>query len=685
MIGVFSGGTDDRISDFTAVFSHANAVYLRGELGLGGAIFDADGDDVIDSADNCAGQANRDQTDRDGDGVGDLCDNCTPRKPDGLPMLYAHDGTPTDAFAVYYNPAQANCNEEAEVDLVLWLHPEYGDAIPSVTDADFMTAFGNKGPCNDGLVGARSRYLQGDACDPIPCAKATTITTDVTDQVVPSAPLFCAVNGYALGSCRYDMPGGFWLDPLTKPSDDGTAGQIGLRFCECDGPRATPLERRQSCGATTTFNCAIDGSQFSAAGSAWKPMTTSPLLAAATFGPDRPAVEVAWSFLADLVAWTGVPVPPTPWTIVDGHIAGGPEIDGVLWTHVATYDGAPIGDLGNDDYVRPYADLASTYRRADTTIRQVIHWHEIPQYEPAFPWDYCAVCGLELPWLWVLDDERIAVAGIGPEGAEDVSALFDQPAARLLGGPDTRIGAAETERQLGGVTLRELVVTADFQVIGAIHVQTGSIAVKGEELVGQHLAARARLVAPPTGSVLVYSAVRDELHAVAGSRGESPLLVWTRRDGWQERRLTGDRVLEPVAATFRLDDGALHVLDRERPGSPIRLVRIDLDTGIASVRDGGLFEGAPDAVSLSNGLDGHLLVAATFDGTTSLARLDVRPRPPQLLARAVGDGGMVGDARETSAGVAFLVRVGDHFDPRVVRSTAFERIREGNPRPIFPR
>ena len=179
--------------------------------------------------------------------------------------------------------------------------------------------------------------------------------------------------------------------------------------------------------------------------------------------------------------------------------------------------------------------------------------------------------------------------------------------------------------------------------------------------------------------------MRDELYAVAGGRSGAPLLVWTRRGGWQERRLTGDALLQPVAATFRLAEGALHVLDRDRPGAPIRLVRIDLDTGRAAVRDARLVEGEPSAVSLSNGLDGHLLVAATSGGTTRLARLDVRARTPQLLARAAGDGGMVGDARETRRGVAYLVRLEDHLDPRVIRSTAFERIRDGNPRPIFPR
>jgi hypothetical protein len=244
--------------------------------------------------------------------------------------------------------------------------------------------------------------------------------------------------------------------------------------------------------------------------------------------------------------------------------------------------------------------------------------------------------------------------------------------------------AAELEPQLAGTARRALTVSSSsFAVTGAIHQGPGEVPIQGEQLAG--LTARSRAPVPAAGSVLAYSAVRDELYAVAGSRAAAPLLVWTRRDGWTQRALTGDRLLAPVAATFRLDEGALYVLDRDRAGSPIRLVRVDLDTGAVSAREPRLIEGAPDAVSLSIGLDGHLLVAATFAGTTRLARLDVRPGTAQLLARAAGEGGMVGDARETRSGVGFLVRVGDHLEPRAVPSRAFEPIREGNPRPIFPR
>jgi hypothetical protein len=670
-----------------SVFSARNSAFVRGQLSQSAGVADADGDNVHDGADNCPGQANRDQLDRDGDGVGDLCDNCTPHDgPDG-PDLLDHDGTPTSAFASFANPDQRNGNQEAEVDELLTYHPEYGSAVPSVTDVDYMLYVGwGVGNCDPDLVKRRFRYLRGDACDPIPTPLHETTTVDVTQDISqPVPPPLCDANGYAIGTCGWEMPSGFALESITQPDDDGTSGTVGLRFCECDGERDTAQERHQNCGAATTYNCAIDGSQFSSAGSAWKPLSTDPGLATVTFGPDRPEVSIEWDFLADLAAWTGVAIPPPPWTLDDDQIAGMPVVDGIIWSHVATYGGTPIEDITDHEYEREYAEIANWYRPADTSIRKVIHWNEIPQYEPALPWEYCGECGYVLPWLLILDEQLRAVIGVGPEVSEDVSSLLDEIAIRLLGGPDTRVAAAELEYQLKGTTLREVTVDAEsLSVTGAIHVQGGQVAIKGETI-GGNQGARARAAGPPAGSILTYSAVRDELYALAGSRAAVPLQIWTRAAGWQEMRLEGERVLNPVAATFRLEERALYALDRAETGAPMRLLRIDLDTAVTTVLDARLIEGAPTATSVSNGLDGGLLVAATFGSTTRLARLAITGGRVELRARADHAGGMTGDARETRAGIAFLVRRDATFNPRMVPASAFQPVRDGNPRPIFPR
>lgn len=63
--------------------------------------FDADGDNVGDSCDNCEGTPNNDQLDGDGDGDGDACDNCplvanpTQSNVDGDPLGDVCDNCPT--------------------------------------------------------------------------------------------------------------------------------------------------------------------------------------------------------------------------------------------------------------------------------------------------------------------------------------------------------------------------------------------------------------------------------------------------------------------------------------------------------------------------------------------------------------------------------------------------------------
>jgi hypothetical protein len=683
IIGVASAGVSDIFSFHAATFSARNAAFLRGQLGQSAGVNDADGDDVDDGADNCSGQANRDQIDRDGDGIGDLCDNCTPLGPQGMPILYDHDGTPASAYGSYYNPDQKNSNREAEADQLLTEHPEYGAEVPAVTDAEYVRSAGFWADCDEGLVGARHRYLRGDQCDPIPTPIHETLMKDITDSIDdPNQGLPCLLNGVAIGTCSYQMPGSFAVSSKVRPASDGTSARVGLRFCSCTGARDTPLQRRQNCGSATTFHCDIDGAQFSSGSSRWEPIEASPALASVTSGPARPAVEVEWDFLEDLAAWAGVELPPPPWRLEDGHIVGVPPVAGVMWSHAAQYGGKPIGTV-EDDGARVFQEIASFYDAAETSIRTVVHGHRIPRYMPNMPFEYCASCALQLPWVIVLDERMRAVIGMGPDGGEDVSRLLDTRAIQMLGGPDTKVVAAETPIQLGGTTRRVATLKpTTFTVTGVVHQRAGATPFQGELLAAPRAGASAT---PATPSILVYSAVRDEVYALADSRSAPALLVWTRAGGWREKRLSGDRPLQPLAATFRLEERALYALDREKPGTPIRLVRIDLDTGVTEVRDAALIEGDPGAVSLSNGLDGNLVVGAALAAKARLARVDVRPRAPLLVSRAIGEGDLVGDAREGRGGVAYLSRPPTGgFDPHMVPATAFAAVR-GNPRPIFPR
>ena len=82
---------------------------------------DSDGDGVVDSADNCPGTSNPDQSDMDGDGIGDVCDNLYDlTNGDGVNLpdfsLFAAQWNRDDCVAPDYCGA-ADSNKSGSVDL----------------------------------------------------------------------------------------------------------------------------------------------------------------------------------------------------------------------------------------------------------------------------------------------------------------------------------------------------------------------------------------------------------------------------------------------------------------------------------------------------------------------------------------------------------------------------------------
>jgi lysophospholipase L1-like esterase len=117
--------------------------------GIGDACQDSDGDNVLDSVDNCKAIPNNSQTDTDGDGVGDICDNC-----------------PNDA-----NPNQL----DEDHDLIgNACDPDMdGDGIPNVSDPDID---------GDGFSNTFEAYVGTNPNER--CAATTT----QNDEAVDSSP-----------------------------------------------------------------------------------------------------------------------------------------------------------------------------------------------------------------------------------------------------------------------------------------------------------------------------------------------------------------------------------------------------------------------------------------------------------------------------------------------------------------
>jgi trypsin len=658
VIGVGSAFFGDE-SFHAPVFTATNASFIRGQLGMSTAtITDDDGDDIIDTADNCRGQANTDQLDSDGDGVGDVCDNCTPLDANGVPAM-EWDGQPTSAYAAYANPDQANCNREAEIDALIDHDPMHvlttTTDIRAITKADFMSS------CHtDGLVAARHRWLRGNKCDPTPCAPAKQAMVDVTSSFV-TQPGGCQVNGYAIGTCSYEMPGSLEIEPLCRPADDGTMGDVGFRFCQCDGDTSTPEKRRLNCGPGTTANCVIEGDEF-AMSSNWKPLTvTNPLLAATFRSSNAVKPTTNWDILTDVVGWTGVARTPSPWTFSDPFIAAASQVKGILWTHVAHYNGVDAQSIP-DDGQRVFTDLANWYGPAGPAIQQIVTWNAIPVLAPAWWWTYCSACVRLLPYVQVVNVEKQVVLGVGPSGAQAVGQLFDHTAVELLANTQAvRVAAAEPAYQLDGISAREIMLDPKLgTVFGALH--TG-----GPGITGEHVDAGSGKLAMSSVRAFSYSAGRDEGWAAINTDGRGSVASWTRATGWRTMSLAGAGVFEPLSITFRRDDDALYVIDRRVGTTTLRLLSISLLTNRVTVLSDRLADGKYTAVSLSNGNDGNLLLVASVPGRTSLFRVTLVEGKPRIVATTSNAATMSGEARETTEGVTFLTHVEAGYHPVLVK------------------
>ncbi|HTE54051.1 MAG TPA: trypsin-like serine protease [Kofleriaceae bacterium] len=686
VIGVATGW-----QKFAPLYTVPNATFIRQQLGSSVAEVDADEDGFPDGTDNCPVDANPDQLDLDLDGVGDLCDNCSPSH--SYDSFHGHYPT---WYAEDFNPDQADSNREAEIDQILTEHPEYGDEVPNVSVQDYSDGWGPYVYCDYGVVGSRRKHLRGDVCDGIPTAVLETTYVDATAAIDTDSPGgACDVNGYAIGFCSYERPGGLEYTPIAT-ADNAATGEIGSRFCACPEDRDTPLERRLNCAASTTYNCTIDGAQFDSASSPWKQLTVAgadPV--SANFGPEgtKPTVTQPWNFLADLAALTGQPLPPPPWSLdEDGNIQGVPPLAGIMWSHLSSYGGQPTSTLYYGTPGRNYGEIANYYDRAATTVKRVVHWHRIPQYKPAWWWEYCARCRqVEQPWLWVIDPLKEQVLGLGEEVSQDLSHVVDAVAMQLMAGDGMQIGAAEPLARLEGTTLREVLVSSSLAVTGAIHV--GDQQIKGEQFGGQGLRAAAPAatadqarVGMPANTVMTLSARRGELFALRWDAGRqtASMQTWTRATGWRSSALGGARLGEPLAVTFRIEDGGLYALDRL--AGAIRLVRIDLATGAAQLLEERLISDPVLAASISVTASSNLLVSASMErGGSRFAHLVIDPAGGvRLVSRAEHRDALVGEVRVRASGsVGFLTAVDRELEPRIVRPGEFEVAENPAARPIF--
>lgn len=727
VIGVASAGAGTLLSYHTPTFTFGNAKFIS--EAASGSFFesDQDGDDVSDAYDNCPQDANTDQIDRDGDGRGDVCDNCTPLDPEtgGLLSLQRFDG-PVAGAASFANWNQANANAEAEDQQILAALPglltQTGE-VRRITPSDYRRALGDDPVCRSGALGTVARLRRGDHCDVIPAAPVTATYEQLpTGDFVGGTLLPCAANGYAIGTCTFEVMAGFAFQALRASA--ATAGKVGLRHCRCDAAHETAGERRRNC-AVGPYQCVIDPALYQLDHPRWKKLdldgadASGEKLTSITFPGGTAAA--GWDSLADLVGLTGGTLPPKPWSIdADGNLVGGPRLLGVLWSHVVSLGGAGVASLP-DDGTRNVAAIASTYGDGDLRFARVVHWKRIPRYKPAYWWEYCAMCGAlaELqPWLEIVLDAagrpEWAIA-VGPDGGRDVSGAVDLSARMLMARGDlTQINASEPEALLraSGVAHRALLVrTGTLELAGALGAGPAGGQILGEGFTVAAPRAAATATAAPLAGEQVAWAYAATLGALFGVHQEATGRVLVRRFDeatrrWSVAPSTGASLTTPLAAVFSPDDRSLYVLDRGDTATAVRLMRVELRDGRTSVVSARFLDGTYPALGLAllpaaddavpGGAPVTLLVSAADARAhaTRLARVQLPlGRAPlwQLDTATHASEEMSGSAHQSPAGAAlFLVSVNDPrtgapagYEARSVRSAAFTPVNAAVLKPLF--
>lgn len=567
VIGVASWYCDTSVAYYPPTFAAETAPFLASAIGMAPVGGDLDDDHVLDAADNCAGDPNTTQADADGDHVGDVCDLC-----------------PSVA-----DPDQANCNAEAEI--------------------------------------AENAPARGDACDPTKCATIEMQWGQVPTNLIPQPAQPCALNGYAIGNCYWEMPTGFVVHPVGPTNTAPKTGSIGLRHCRCTAAHENAAQREAACRSPAEWSCDVGSSLYASGTAPWRAMAT-PSSTPVTFD-NSSVVPIAWDSVADLEAIGTGSLPPPPWAPTDG-LVGNARLDGIVWAHA-------IGG----------GDLASSYAPADHRFRQIVHWKKIPQYAPALWWEYCGNCGVEMPWLSILDRVQRIVIGIGPDGARQITLAGDVIDLISKG----RVLAAVEPSNLlarAGIERRALVVNTAGAVLGAITNRHGASIEPYQ---------RPALAGTDTARVYAYSALRGELYAVRLMTGNPTARIERLTTRWESVASAGVKLGTPLAATVDPSTSSLYIIDRYDDNA--RLVRVDLVADRATIVSPKLFATTPSTASISMTPAGEVLVAA--------GREFAWIADGKLRGRASATDPVTGEIRELASGVHFAGAAGAGFVPARAR------------------
>lgn len=619
---------------------------------------DTDCDDKSDLCDTCPEDFNPSQSDKDEDGVGDLCDNCkgaaTPHEEDLNPEC--------DYFSPLGDQSCASLHPES---VCLPPHPSDdpttnvarcslfddpdGDGVGQGCDSCTETANpaqwnAEQKNCNqvDEIVDGVSYPYIGDACDRNPCTSFSA-TKQIQSEAAEDERGWVAKIEYAprlLPPWQEGHP--YYGDPFGIDCEwDGVhctnpRATTGLRFCSCDelgaDGKPDPLECQ-------TDGCTIASSEYSSAGSWWKP-SIWPQLATINGGngPYMPEPEIdeqqminpvpgdplgQGSLLAENTASTS-----SAWWYTKNDIAmhagGETQLEGILWSHVTMVtELLPTPGAAELEY-RPWSNHYRGGVFGPPPEGSPHRWFDLPMLAVDYVYKGCPIELLGLPEsqdtpTMVIDAEaaRSGVAEVvGCRTAEgDVElrdAISDEARIALglssvmwVGASEPMASSMERMPALVALSLDGLSAPAILGLDSGRIVDFGGSPPPAPRAVGR------------VGFGAALSATEASLFVVGGADARTGALggdVW-RYDmnsaTWTRRALEGERPEIVLAATYRASEAALYVLDVAGERSVGRLLRIDLSTGLSRALGEWERSGRWEQTFLVNTADDRLLLASS--------------------------------------------------------------------------
>jgi hypothetical protein len=637
----------------------------------------------LDACDNCVGQYNPRQEDSDGDHIGDVCDNCylVQNGRNGIGQV---------------PQADSNFDDEVRVNLA---NGNQGNPIPSTVNSpravDYLT-----------------KNYPGDVCDPHPIAQiqqgadsyAETGKRELPCKKVPcrGGPFQAACSAAVHNTVHVDAFVGS-LDP--KNPTGGQAAVTRASACSCPFAETNPF----ACSALA-IGCAREdnGASPDAPGPRWIGMTLANITGGNVPSPhinffptvrnqnrkglvptihndlSQPgtsanSIEWGWAY------WSDLSIPPTlsptldplgnGYTGIDSfHDAPREMFHGLIWTWVRSHESGlsltplsvlarqPPSGTANDFLLRQSVAPGRVTESIPETAVELCPPPFIGAFRPLLPGRDCPTCGGAAiavsrnpgdlhPGL------TIATPGVRTSDGADLfaSAVLHQ----IFDPANTLVTASDLPEWATGARHAAIVSTQTHTIVDILSIN----------LDGGIDGTSSSVPPPPVASQPVLAALSGYRQEITffGERDLDGTLIPSVRTYdfdlgktivW--RILSAEKLHDPIAVTYRVQDDAYWLLDRVGvPNQPrIRLVRMARGVTVEVIAEVERPNRYTD-FALTAGAEGSLVVSAWNKDKHAIAVVGLEGLTPSLKALYFGRDPIVVAAYKSLDGITLATRSKD--------------------------